>query len=134
MNDTPNMFGPDATADEGMTRRQTLLSGAALAISRLAAGGTAPASALAALGIATQAEAQPAVTPPQTGGSGAASPETSPAPSPASTCSTGAATSGIVTPGRDSSGTSLAGNVGIVIGPVRRRSASSAAASASSSV
>lgn len=64
MNDTPNMFGPDATADEGMTRRQTLLSGAALAISRLAAGGTAPASALAALGIATQAEAQPAVTPP----------------------------------------------------------------------
>ena len=61
MNDTPNMFGPDATADEGMTRRQTLLSGAALAVSRLAAGGTAPASALAALGIATQAEAQPAV-------------------------------------------------------------------------
>ncbi|MBP2551749.1 arylsulfatase A-like enzyme [Neorhizobium galegae] len=47
-----------------MTRRQTLLSGAALAISRLAIGGAAPASALATLGIGTQAEAKPTEKPP----------------------------------------------------------------------
>lgn len=64
MSNTPNMTGPDAAADEGMTRRQALLSSAALAISRLAIGGAAPASALAALGIGTQADAQPAGKPP----------------------------------------------------------------------
>ncbi|OLP57399.1 sulfatase [Rhizobium rhizosphaerae] len=64
----PNTTGTNGivseAGDEGMTRRQALLSGAALAISRLAVGGAAPASALAALGIGTEASAQPAAKPP----------------------------------------------------------------------